>query len=115
MFRNRSGSAVSRSLAGALLAAGLLGLNLPAWSADPQRGGELAERWCASCHVINTEGKGKAAKRAPSFPALAEDKTKSGSYLRGFLTVPHHPRPDLKLGDREIDDLVAYIETMKGQ
>lgn len=111
----RSGRTVCHSLAGALVAAGMLGWNMPAWSADPQRGGELAERWCASCHVINTEGTGDAAERAPSFPGLAEDKTKSGSYLRGFMTVPHYPKPDLKLGSREIDDLVAYIESQKKQ
>jgi mono/diheme cytochrome c family protein len=115
MARHRSGGAICHSLAGALLAAGLLGLNLPAWSADPERGGELAERWCASCHVINTGGEGRAAERAPSFPKLARDKTKSASYFRGFLTVPHYPKPDLKLGGREIEDLVAYIEAQKKQ
>jgi mono/diheme cytochrome c family protein len=106
-------AAARHFLAVAVVALGVLGPTASARSADAQRGNELAKRWCASCHIINSKGDGTAADRAPTFPRLANDRTKSASYLRGFLTVPHYPMPNLDLGRREIDDLVAYIETLK--
>jgi mono/diheme cytochrome c family protein len=33
--------------------------------------------------------------------------------LRAFLSHPHPPMPDLALTRAEIDDLIAYIETLK--
>lgn len=100
-------------LAGTLIALGLLGSGAPAWSADAERGGEIADRWCASCHIVDNKGTGTAADRAPPFPELSADLTKTPSYLRGFLTVPHYPMPDLHLSNQDIEDIVAYIDGLR--
>ena len=106
-------SGIRSQLAGTLIVLGLLGSSGPAWSADAERGGEIAERWCASCHIVDNKGTGTAADRAPPFPGLSADLTKTPSYLRGFLTVPHYPMPDLQLSNQDIDDLVAYIDSLQ--
>ena len=108
----RRGSA-ARRFSGIVIALGVLGLSVPAWSADAARGKDLAERWCNSCHIIDNSGAGTAADRAPPFPELAGDLTKTTPYLEGFLTVPHYPMPDLQLSRRDINDLVAHIQSLK--
>ena len=112
MAGNKSGTAPLH-LAGTLIVLSLLAQGAPARSADVQRGHEIADRWCASCHIVDNKGTGTAADRAPPFPELSADLTKTPSYLRGFLTVPHYPMPDLQLSNRDIEDLVAYIDRLK--
>jgi mono/diheme cytochrome c family protein len=58
-------------IAGALVA---FGLALPAAAqpaGDPAAGHELANRWCASCHIVGSEQVGKDV--APPFRAIEVD------------------------------------------
>lgn len=80
--------------------------------ADAAAGEQLAKRWCANCHVI--DGGGSAAtlpQGPPSFHTVAAHL--DPGQLRAFLSHPHAPMPDLALTRAEIDDLAAYIETLK--
>ncbi|MGE5270536.1 MAG: c-type cytochrome [Thiohalocapsa sp.] len=80
--------------------------------ADAAAGQELARRWCANCHVI--DGGRPAAtlpQGPPSFHAVAEHL--DPGQLRAFLSHPHGAMPDLALTRAEIDDLIAYLETLK--
>jgi len=79
---------------------------------DAQRGGTLAQAWCATCHVVDSKGGGRAADMAPAFPALAADKAKTPDMLRQWMTREHTRMPNFNLGRREIDDLVAYIRSL---
>ena len=84
------------------------------WAAgDPEIGRAIAERWCASCHVIAPEGSGSDA--APAFPAIAADPGRTAPGLRAFLTEPHFPMPNPQLSRSEIDHIVAYIESLGPQ
>ena len=78
---------------------------------DPTRGEALARRWCAACHLL--EGQGKAADSIPTFKSIAHNPKKGPSYLRTFLSSPHPPMPPLQLGHDEIENLIAYFETLK--
>jgi hypothetical protein len=44
---------------------------------------------------------------------LAKDPTATPDHLSAFLTEPHGGMRELSLSRREIDDLVAYIESLK--
>lgn len=77
-----------------------------ATGADAERGNDLAARWCANCHVIDARGTGTAVDPAPPFPMMADKPIET---LRGAITGPHVQMPQLDLGRREVDDLVAYI------
>lgn len=77
---------------------------------DPVEGRRIAGQWCSSCHVIGPEGRG--ADGAPPFMALANNPAKTETYLKGWISNPHPPMPNLNLSRRTIDDLVSYIRSL---
>jgi mono/diheme cytochrome c family protein len=79
---------------------------------DVAEGRRIAQRWCASCHVVGPDTRGGDA--APPFLALANDPRKTEDYLRNWIRNPHPPMPNFNLARRDIDDLVAYIRTLRG-
>ena len=84
---------------------------LPAAAADRDaaRGGELAQQWCSECHAI---GDGTQTKdTAPPFPSIANKR--DDGYLRAFLANPHGPMEGFDLPRQEIDNLVAYIGSLR--
>ena len=91
----------------------VLALFVPALArADAANGARLAQRWCASCHVIGNTPPARIQVGPPSFPAIAKGKL-TAAQLRTFLTKPHGSMPDLSLTRAEISDLVAYIESLR--
>jgi mono/diheme cytochrome c family protein len=80
---------------------------------DPEVGRELALRWCTSCHVVDHEGRG--ADAGPALPALLGDGQRTADELRGWLAAPHPPMPDFDLTRQEIEDIVAYLESLAEQ
>ena len=79
--------------------------------ADAAKGSQLAQQWCASCHVTGGTPTGNLQQGPPSFSTIAHART--ADQLRAFLSHPHSEMPDLSLTRAEIDDLVGYIETLR--
>jgi cytochrome c len=79
--------------------------------ADAAKGSQLAQQWCASCHVTGGTPAGNLQQGPPSFSTIAHART--AEQLRAFLSHPHGAMPDLSLTRAEIDDLVGYIETLR--
>ena len=79
--------------------------------ADTAKGSQLAQQWCASCHITGGSSVGNVQQGPPSFPTIARART--ADQLRAFLSHPHGAMPDLSLTRAEIDDLVGYIETLR--
>lgn len=77
---------------------------------DPEAGRELARTWCTSCHVVDIEGQGTDA--GPALPALLGDRQRTEDELRGWLAAPHPPMPDLALTRQEIENIVAYLQSL---
>jgi mono/diheme cytochrome c family protein len=82
---------------------------------DAAAGHRLAETWCASCHVIDRVAKSGTSTGAPPFPAVARMASVTPLSLRVFLQTPHQRMPDLHLSREEIDDVIAYILSMRDQ
>ncbi len=76
---------------------------------DAQAGHQLAKQWCNTCHVIEPSGAGPDT--APPFPAIARGR-KDRSWVRAWLAAPHPPMPNLSLTRQEIDDVVAYLDSL---
>jgi cytochrome c len=87
------------------MVAGLL-LASEARAGDAATGAGLTQRWCSGCHVIGSSSHGQDA--APTLPRPDRDR----SWLRGWLTAPHPPMPDLHLSRQEIDDIIAYLSSL---
>jgi len=77
---------------------------------DAQEGYRVAKRWCASCHIV--EGR-DVSDTAPSFAQVANDPAITAAGLRTWLSSPHSSMPDFNLSRGEIDQIIAYIESLK--
>lgn len=104
---NRAGAS---ALAAAVLC-GALGTGAPATAADAQRGREIAERWCAACHLVSPQQE-RAMDGVPSFGEIAGRGDLGGDRLEAFLASPHPPMPDMALTRAELGDLAAYIDSL---
>jgi mono/diheme cytochrome c family protein len=80
-------------------------------AADAEAGARLVQRWCVSCHA--TERSRAAADVAPSLATIAQTRGGSPGWLRAWLAAPHPPMPNLTLSNREIDDVIAYLQTLR--
>lgn len=76
---------------------------------DPSRGRQLFERNCMGCHGENGEGGGIG-------PSLEDEKSrKDFKAVVAWVEDPKPPMPKLfpqPLGERDVDDVAAYLETL---
>lgn len=83
----------------------------PAMAAgNAQAGHELAQRWCTSCHIIDPSGRGPDT--GPPFPTVAQRSKDDRSWVRAWLADPHPPMPNFNLSRQQIDDLMAYLDSL---
>ena len=80
--------------------------------ADAIAGGKLARQWCANCHVIDGAGPSATLPQGPPSFQIIAGHLNPGE-MRAFLSHPHGAMPDLALTRAEIDDLIAYIESLR--
>ena len=64
--------------------------------ADAAKGSQLAQQWCASCHVTSSSRASNVQEGPPSFPTIA--RTRTADQLRAFLSHPHGAMPDVNAG-----------------
>jgi len=86
--------------------------NQTALAADANNGLRLAERWCASCHVVSST-QSKGADGVPSFAAVAQRPGFSVEKLAFFLLDPHPVMPNMSLSRNEAQDIAAYIARLR--
>jgi mono/diheme cytochrome c family protein len=84
---------------------------LPSYAADVAHGRALAQRWCATCHVVSADQK-EASVDAPPFTTIARSPI-SAEALAYFLLDPHPIMPTLPLSRVAADDIAAYIKSLK--
>lgn len=80
---------------------------------DPAAGRRLAETWCANCHVIGPGASGPASDAVPTFPGVARMPSTTAMALRVFLQTPHSRMPDIQLSREQMDDVIAYILSLR--
>ena len=80
---------------------------------DAAHGRQLADTWCSSCHIVGPTTARGTSNGAPTFAAVASMNATTPMSLRAFLATPHANMPDLHLTNAEIDDLSAYILSLR--
>jgi mono/diheme cytochrome c family protein len=78
------------------------------FAADADHGSVLAQRWCASCHLVSS-AQGVEIDHSPSFASIAQRADFSAEKLAFFLLEPHPKMPNMSLSRQEANDLAAYI------
>ena len=90
-----------------LISALLAGVS-SAMAADADNGQRLAQRWCASCHVVAPDQR-EASADAPPFASIAKTPGFDGQRVAFFLLEPHPKMPPMALSRRDAEDLAAYM------
>ena len=93
----------------ALMAISVMGI--PTHAADPANGKRVAERWCASCHVVSREQR-QAGAAAPTFSSIGQLPGFDQGRLAWFLLDPHPIMPNMSLTRTEASDIAAYIASL---
>ncbi len=82
--------------------------------ADPRVGQALAERLCASCHVVGGEARRDSMLvDVPSFAAIANKNGQTVEGIAGRIVIPHPPMPQVQLTRAEIAAVSAYIFSLR--
>jgi len=79
---------------------------------DAAYGRGLAIRWCSSCHVV-TDDQQRAKLGAPPFAAIAQSQDFNADRLARLMLAPHPNMAKLALSRAAIDDIAAYILSLK--
>lgn len=90
---------------------GALGASRAA-AADADHGAELAKRWCATCHVVDS-GQKQASADVPPFAAIASKPDFNADKIASFLLEPHPKMPNFPLSRIEAADIAAYIGSLR--
>lgn len=98
-------------MAAAFVATGVSVGAVPALAAgDAEAGHALARVWCSSCHLVDQSDQGRDT--APPFATIANRNPADRRWLRGWLIQPHPPMPNFNLSRQEIDNIVAYLDSL---
>jgi mono/diheme cytochrome c family protein len=82
---------------------------------DPAAGHQVAQKWCSSCHAVEPMRQQKSTDVAPSFSAIANTSSTNSTALHVFLQTPHGQMPDFALSRVQIDDVVAYVLSLRAR
>jgi mono/diheme cytochrome c family protein len=80
---------------------------------DVQRGYVFAGENCSTCHAIEEGQASSPNPAAPTFDELANRPDMSRIALTALLRTPHARMPDLIVESEQVDDLAAYIATLR--
>ncbi len=87
--------------------------NVQTLPGNPLVGRQLAERWCASCHLVSPLPVGPVGDGAKPFQSIADRPSTTPLSLRAFWQTPHGQMPDLHISRREGDDLIGFILSLR--
>ena len=82
-------------------------------SGDADRGQQLAEKWCAACHVTAAGSKRPDESQPASFQEIADTPGFGAFALNVFFQTPHKQMPNFNITGEVREDLIAYITSLK--
>lgn len=82
-------------------------------SPEVMRGRAYAEDTCAACHAIDQGATNSPNAQAPSFHTIANTPGMTRIALAAWMQSSHENMPELIVDPDRIDDLWAYLSTLK--
>jgi mono/diheme cytochrome c family protein len=76
-------------------------------------GRSLAMRSCSACHVVSERPQQPAVDGVPSFAQIARNPNTTPDGLRTFIQAPHPPMPNFSLSRKQLDEVTAYIMSLR--
>lgn len=80
---------------------------------DISAGMRIAKTWCGGCHQIDRQERKAGNDAVPSFPSVAQMNSTTAMSLSAFLSTPHGRMPDYALSRIEIQNVSAYILSLR--
>jgi len=80
---------------------------------DAHAGLIYADGVCSECHAVKKGERVSPHERAPAFEVVANTRGMTEMALRVWFQSPHPSMPNLMLTEKNSDDLVAYIMSLK--
>lgn len=80
---------------------------------SPVRGQNIAETICSECHAVQKGATRSANANAPTFQTLAKTPGMNAMAFRVWLRSSHKQMPNIILKNEEVDDVIAYVQTLK--
>lgn len=82
---------------------------------DPAAGRAYAVDHCATCHAVRAEDESSPNPLAPTFAAVANTPGFTRIALNAWLHTSHENMPDLIVDTDRIDDIYAYLRTLRAR
>lgn len=79
---------------------------------DPVHGMSLAQRLCSTCHVVSSE-QVHANADIPSFREIANKQGQTEGSIMAKIIIPKHPMPVIPITKSELEDISAYIISLR--
>ena len=102
----------------------LFGILIAAWAmagaaqaqqvGSAQQGQRLARQACAECHLVDKVAGRSTNSAAPTFETIARTKGLTSAALTAMLQTSHRTMPNVVIKGGDINDIVAYILSLKG-
>lgn len=80
---------------------------------DIEAGKRVAQSSCGGCHLVDPKGQNTGSDAVPTFASIARTPSTTEISLAAFLSTPHARMPELILNRTEIQDVSAYILSLR--
>lgn len=80
---------------------------------DAAAGFAYADGVCSECHAVRKGQRVSPHERVPPFELIANTRGMSEMALRVWFQSSHPSMPNLRLTEKQSDDLIAYIMSLK--
>lgn len=74
-----------------------------------------AEQVCARCHAVAPGATASPVAEAPAFQTVANTPGMTGVALNVWLHTPHRNMPDIIVDPQRVDDLAAYLASLRAR
>jgi mono/diheme cytochrome c family protein len=78
-----------------------------------EQGLRLARAVCAECHLVDKVAGRSANSDAPTFATIADTQGMTAAALTAILQTPHRTMPNVIIKGGDMNDIVAYILSLK--
>lgn len=80
---------------------------------DVAAGRTLVEKTCSECHSVSPAQRRQRLYKGPGFDELAANPRTTAISLRAFLQQSHPTMPNFMLTEKERDNVIAFILSLK--
>jgi mono/diheme cytochrome c family protein len=81
---------------------------------DPAYGKVLAERLCSNCHLVSSAQE-QVNVDVPSFHEIGNLQSQTEGSIMAKIVMPKHSMPVIPITKSELEDLAAYIMSLRDQ